>query len=225
MAEEEVPSEEEVAEVVSADEYIYNNKKYSIEIVRKNNKNTYLRVKNNKIVVSTNYFTTKKQIIKLINDNTNFINKALDKNIKKQNDDTFKLFGNSYDIIYGPFDTEIGEDKIYTKDEKSFNKYFTKYINNIYSQRLDYWYNIFEENIPYPHLKIRKMTSRWGVCNIKNHNVTLNSELSKYDINALDYVIVHELSHFIHHNHSKDFWLLVGKYYPNYKNIRKMLRN
>lgn len=69
------------------------------------------------------------------------------------------------------------------------------------------------------------MTSRWGVCNIKNHNVTLNSELSKYDINALDYVIVHELSHFIHHNHSKDFWLLVGKYYPNYKNIRKMLRN
>lgn len=211
--------------MVSADEYIYNNKKYSIEIVRKNNKNTYLRVKNNKIVVSTNYFTTKKQIIKLINDNTNFINKALDKNIKKQNDDTFKLFGNSYDIIYGPFDTEIGKDKIYTKDEKSFNKYFTKYISNIYSQRLDYWYNIFEENIPYPHLKIRKMTSRWGVCNIKNHNVTLNSELSKYDINALDYVIVHELSHFIHHNHSKDFWLLVGKYYPNYKNIRKMLRN
>jgi len=116
-------------------------------------------------------------------------------------------------------------DKIYTKDEKAFNKYFTKYIKNIYSERLDYWYNIFEENIPYPNLKIRKMTSRWGVCNIKNHNVTLNLELSKYDISALDYVIVHELSHFIHHNHSKDFWLLVGKYYPNYKDIRKMLRN
>ena len=69
------------------------------------------------------------------------------------------------------------------------------------------------------------MTSRWGVCNIKNHNVTLNSELSKYDISALDYVIVHELSHFIHHNHSKDFWLLVSKYCPNYKDIRKMLRS
>ena len=119
----------------------------------------------------------------------------------------------------------INNDKIYTKDEKAFNKYFTKYIKNIYSERLDYWYNIFEENIPYPNLKIRKMTSRWGVCNIKNHNVTLNLELSKYDISALDYVIVHELSHFIHHNHSKDFWLLVGKHYPNYKDIRKMLRN
>lgn len=211
--------------MVSADEYIYNDKKYNIEIVRKNNKNTYLRVRDNKIIVSTNYFTTKKQIIKLIEDNTAFINKALDKSIKKKEDDHFKLFVKSYDIIYGPFNTEINNDKIYTKDEKAFNKYFTKYIKNIYSERLDYWYNIFEENIPYPNLKIRKMTSRWGVCNIKNHNVTLNLELSKYDISALDYVIVHELSHFIHHNHSKDFWLLVGKYYPNYKDIRKMLRN
>ena len=69
------------------------------------------------------------------------------------------------------------------------------------------------------------MTSRWGVCNIKNHNVTLNSELSTYNIECLNYVIVHELSHFIHPNHSKDFWFLVGKYYPNYKEIRKYLRN
>ena len=100
VAEEEAPSEEEVAEVVSADEYIYNDKKYNIEIVRKNNKNTYLRVRDNKIIVSTNYFTTKKQIIKLIEDNTAFINKALDKSIKKKEDDHFKLFGKSYDIIY-----------------------------------------------------------------------------------------------------------------------------
>ena len=90
---------------------------------------------------------------------------------------------------------------------------------------MDYYYNIFEEQIPIPNLKIRKMTSRWGVCNIKNHNVTLNLELSKYNIECLNYVIVHELSHFIHPNHSKDFWFLVGKYYPNYKEIRKYLRN
>lgn len=211
--------------MVSANEYIYKNQKYSIEIIRKNNKNTYLRVKDNKIIVSTNYFTTKKQIIKLIEDNTNFINKVLDKNIKKQEDDTFKLFGKSYDIVYGQFDTEINQNKIYTKSEKTLNIYLTQYINSIYKERLNYWYEKFEENIPYPNLKIRKMTSRWGVCNIKNNNVTLNLELSKYDISALDYVIVHELSHFIHHNHSKDFWLLVEKYYPNYKSIKKMLRN
>lgn len=205
--------------------YIFNNKEYQIEVIRKNNKNTYLRVKDNKIVVTTNYLTSNRTISKLITSNKEFIDRALTKSISKSEDTSFKLFGREYDIIYGFKDTEVDNNKIYTKDEKSLNKYLSLYITNIYSKRLDYWYNIFEEDIPVPNLKIRKMTSRWGVCNIKNHNVTLNSELSKYDIKALDYVIVHELSHFIHHNHSKDFWLLVGKYYPKYKEVRNYLRN
>ena len=140
-------------------------------------------------------------------------------------DTSFKLFGIKYDIIYGLPNTEIDSNKIYTKDDKSLNKYLSKYISSVYQERLNYWYNKFEEKIPIPNLKIRKMTSRWGVCNIKNHNVTLNLELSKYNIECLDYVIVHELSHFIHPNHSKEFWLLVSKYYPNFKLIRKKLKN
>ena len=210
--------------MASANTYILNNKEYPIEIIRKNNKNTYLRVKDSKIIVTTNYLTSLTTINKLIKNNTTFINKQLTKEDFKKEDTTFKLFGNSYDIIYGFKDTEIENNKIYTKDLKTLNKYLTKYITNIYNERLDYYYHLFEENIPMPNLKIRKMTSRWGVCNIKNHNVTLNLELSKYNIECLNYVIVHELSHFIHPNHSKDFWLLVSKYYPNYKEVRKYLR-
>ena len=211
--------------MASANAYILDHKEYPIEIIRKNNKNTYLRVKDGKIIVTTNYLTSLTTINKLIKNNTAFIDKALNKNNQKKEDDSFKLFGNSYDIIYGFNDTEIDNNKIYTKDNKSLNKYLSKYIYNIYEERINYYYSLFEENIPIPNLKIRNMTSRWGVCNIKNHNVTLNLELSKYDIECLDYVIVHELSHFIHPNHSKEFWLLVGKYYPNYKDIRKYLRN
>ena len=211
--------------MASANAYILDDKEYPIEIIRKNNKNTYLRVKDGKIIVTTNYLTSLTTINKLIKNNTAFIDKALNKNNLKKEDDSFKLFGNSYDIIYGFNDTEIDNNKIYTKDNKSLNKYLSKYIYNIYEERINYYYNLFEENIPIPNLKIRKMTSRWGVCNIKNHNVTLNLELSKYNIECLNYVIVHELSHFIHPNHSKEFWLLVGKYYPNYKDIRKYLRN
>lgn len=211
--------------MASANAYILDHKEYPIEIIRKNNKNTYLRVKDGKIIVTTNYLTSLTTINKLIKNNTAFIDKALNKNNQKKEDDSFKLFGNSYDIIYGFNDTEIDNNKIYTKDNKSLNKYLSKYIYNIYEERINYYYNLFEENIPIPNLKIRKMTSRWGVCNIKNHNVTLNLELSKYNIECLNYVIVHELSHFIHPNHSKEFWLLVGKYYPSYKDIRKYLRN
>ena len=211
--------------MVSANTYNYNGNNYDITIIRKNNKNTYLRVKDSKIIITTNYFVTNTQINKLINNNTNFINKCLDKEIKRKENTSFMLFGKAYDIIYGLFDTEIEDNKIYTKDEKSLTKYLNKYIYDIFYDRLIYWYNLFEENIPEPTLKIRKMTSRWGVCNIKTKNITLNYELSKYEIKALDYVIVHELSHLIEANHSKKFWMIVSKYYPNYKEIRKMLKN
>lgn len=205
--------------------YVLNGVEYPIKIIRKNNKNTYIRVRDNTIIVTTNYFVTINKIEQLINDNSAFIDSALVKDINKNIDSSFRLFGKKYDIIYGFPNIEIEKEKIYAKDEKTLNKFLSKYIYNKYEERVNYWYNIFEEKIPRPNLKIRKMTSRWGVCNIKNNNVTLNLELSRFNIEILDYVIVHELAHFIHPNHSKDFWLLVGKYYPKYKDARKYLKN
>ena len=204
---------------------IIDGNKYDIEIIKKNNKNTYIRVKNGKIIVTTNYFTSKNRIMKLINDNIDSINKMIDRDNKKiEKQDNFYYFGKIYDVIYGFSDLLIENNKIYVKDEKTLHKYINTNVIKIFSDRLDYWYNIFEEDIPKPNLKIRKMTSRWGVCNIRNNNVTLNYMLFKYDISCLDYVIVHELSHFIHHNHSREFWNLVSKYYPKYKECKKMLK-
>lgn len=202
-----------------------NNNIYNIEIIRKNNRNTYIRVKNGKIIVTTNYLTTKKSIIDLINNNINSIIKMINNDEKRQEKtENFYYFGAKYDVIYGFNDIEFNTNKIYAPNKQKLDKYLDNDIKRIFKSRLDYWYNTFEERIPIPNLKIRKMTTRWGVCNIKNHNVTLNYNLSKYDIKCLDYVIVHELSHFIHHNHSKEFWSLVEKYYPKYKECKKMLK-
>ena len=201
------------------------NNVYDVEIIKKNNLNTYIRVKNGKVIVTTNYLTSKSSIIKLIRDNKSSIIKMINIDNKKQDkQDNFYYFGKQYDIIYGFNEVEFSNDKIYAPNKQKLDKYIFDEIRNIYQDRLNYWYNVFDENIPVPNLKIRKMTSRWGVCNIRNHNVTLNYELSKYDKSCLDYVIVHELSHFIHHDHSKNFWSLVGKYYPKYKECKKMLK-
>ena len=198
---------------------------YDVEIIKKNNKNTYVRVKDGKIVVTTNYFVSKSEIIKLIKDNKDSIIKMISKdNKKKDKKDNFYYFGNKYDVVYGFNEIEITNNKIFVRDKKMLDKYINNDIYNIFSNRLNYWYNIFEEKIPVPNLKIRKMTSRWGVCNIRSHNVTLNYYLVRYDMMCLDYVIVHELSHFIHPNHSNNFWKLVGKYCPKYKECRKMLK-
>lgn len=178
------------------DEYEFN-----IIIERKNNKNTYLKIKDsNTVLITTNYFTTKKQIIDLINNNEKFIITNLEKMKKKEEkDDKFFLLGKEYNIIILPnSDVHIMGNNIYTPDLKKLDKWLNKEMKELYIKRLEYCYNLFEEVIPYPTLRIRKMKTRWGVCNRKNHTVTLNSELLKYDITKLDYVIVHELSHFIH---------------------------
>ena len=67
------------------------------------------------------------------------------------------------------------------------------------------------------------MKSKWGVCNIKSMTVTLNTELITKDVHLIDYVIVHELCHFKHMNHSTFFWQEVSKYYPYYKEARREL--
>ena len=131
-----------------------------------------------------------------------------------------------YDIItISTKNIEIIENHIYVKNKDYLDKWYKKETKRIFKEELDKIYNLFEENIPYPNLRIRKMTTRWGVCNKNSKTITLNSELIKYSIDKLDYVIVHELSHFIHFNHSTSFWCLVSKYCPDYKKIRKELRD
>ena len=201
---------------------------YKIKIIRKKIKHTYIRVKNETIVVTTNYLTPKIYINKLIKDNKKTIEQMIIKDKKNQElEKDFYLFGKKYDIIYDNSIPKItfNDNKIIIKNEKELNNYIENIIKDIYLKHLNSWYNKFEENIPYPNLKIRKMKTRWGVCNIKNHNVTLNYYLYKYDLDCLDYVIVHELSHFLEANHSKNFWQVVSKYYPNYKEIKNKLRS
>lgn len=203
----------------------YNGETYEVEVIRKNNKNIYIRVKDNKIIVTCNYLTTKSTINKLINDNIKSISKMIDKsNLRKEKEDNFYLFGSKYDVIYGFNELEINGNKIYVKDKKMLDKYLDNKIKEIFSEHLKYYYDNYLEDIPKPNLKIRKMSTRWGVCNLRNKNVTLNYYLYKYDIECLDYVIVHELSHFIYPDHSKMFWNQVGKYCKNYKELRKKLK-
>lgn len=208
--------------------YKIDDQELEVIIIKKNNKNTYIRIKEDKkIYVTTNYFVTKKQIKNILDENKKALQKMLSRiDLAKEKDESFYYLGNKYDIIIMKVENiEIINRKIYVSDLTMLNKWKKEETKRIYKERLDYLYNCFKENIPYPKLKIRKMKTRWGVCNIRDNSVTLNSELLKYTIDKLDYVIIHELSHFIHFNHSKDFWDLVSKYCPDYKKIRSELKN
>lgn len=201
---------------------------YKVVIERKNNKNTYIRIKDDlSIYVTTNYFTSERDIIKLLNDNYNYLSKMIQRKKKHiEKDNAFYLFGKKYDIIIDSSVDKIylSGNKIYVSDMNKFNKWLKKETLKLYKEHLDKIYNEFEENIPYPKLKIRDMKTRWGVNNRRDNSVTLNSKLITFDLSKLDYVIVHELAHFVHFDHSKAFWEVVSKYYPNYKEVRKEMK-
>ena len=208
--------------------YTLNNKEYEVIITRKNNKNTYIRVKEDmKIYVSTSRFVTKLGIKTLLDNNQDALLKMIEDQTKKNKKKAyFNYLGESYEVFIDDVDEiKFLDDAIFVPSEEYLNKWLKKQIKNLFQERLDYNYNRYEERIPYPKLKIRSMTTRWGVCNIRDNSVTLNSKLIEYSIEKLDYVIIHELSHFIHFNHSKAFWNQVEKYTPKYKQIRKELKD
>ena len=72
-------------------------------------------------------------------------------------------------------------------------------------------------------LKIRRQKTRWGSCSYKN-NISLNAKLGLLPDELSDYVIVHELMHTRHKNHSKDFWHDMDSITPGAKKLDARLR-
>ena len=207
--------------------YIINNINFEIIITRKRIKNTYLRVNGKSIYITTNYYIKDNDILKLIKEKETSILKMFEHGLKKdkyQND--FYFLGKKYDIIYmNTPDIIVGDKKIFINHDFDIDKWLLKQAKEIFQEELDKIYKIFPKSIPYPKLTIRNMKTRWGVCNVGTNRVTLNFNLILRDIKYIDYVIIHELSHLIHHNHSKDFWTLVSILEPNYKKLRKELNS
>ena len=193
---------------------------YNVLVVKKNNKNTYIKIKDDMtIYVTTNYLTSKREVKVILDNEKDFLRKALSRTRKKlEKEELFYYLGKKYDIILVPFEnTEVSNGKIFVKDEKTLEKWLKKETKRIFTERLEYNYNLFDEDIPFPKLKIRSMKTRWGVCNKRDNSVTLNSKLIKYSLHEIDYVIIHELSHFVHFDHSKEFWETVRMHMPDYK--------
>ena len=208
--------------------YSINGTEYDVVIEKKHNKNIYIRVKEDmKIHVTASFLTSKRTILSILDNNKEALEKMLESvEKKKKKAEYFFYLGNKYDIIIvsSQEGVEVADGYIYTKSMTEFNKWYKEEIIRIFDERYIYNFNRFKENVKSPILKIRTMKTRWGVYNRKNHTITLNSKLIEYDYEKIDYVIIHELSHIIHFDHSKEFWNLVSKYCPNYKSIRKEMK-
>lgn len=80
-----------------------------------------------------------------------------------------------------------------------------------------------KHSLKYNDIKIKNLKSRWGSCSSKN-NINLSLHLMKLPDELVDYVILHELAHIIHKNHSKNFWNCLETICPKSKYLNKQLR-
>jgi len=78
--------------------------------------------------------------------------------------------------------------------------------------------------IPITKVTIKNVKSRWGSASTKGH-LTFNNKLALSDMDTIDYVVVHELSHLVYMNHQAEFWSLVESIIPDHKSRRKYLKD
>ena len=197
------------------------------EVIRKDNKNLYFRFDENcTLVITAPKFITDTEVKDLIAKNSNAILKMYEDSLQKsERDKSFWYLGKPYDVIFDNRvkDIEIEDGKITCHSEEALNEFYKEECERVFLEEMDICKKCFT-SLPDYTLKIRKMRTRWGVCNTKNNTVTLNSELLKKDISLIDYVIIHEFAHFFEGNHGKNFWKIVEQAIPDYKERRRKLR-
>lgn len=204
-----------------------NGKEIEYEIIRKNNKNIYFRVKEDlKLYVYAPIFISSLKLDKIIKENEDKILKLYESAEEKNKDiDKYHYLGKKYYINYNSNASEVKfeHDQVISKDKQMLDEFTMKEIYRVFDEEVKLCQKCFAK-LPEFTWKVRKMKTRWGVCNVKKNIITLNTELIKKDIDLIDYVIIHEMCHFYEQNHGKGFWNLVAKAYPNYKDARKRLK-
>ncbi|MCD8216342.1 MAG: M48 family metallopeptidase [Clostridiales bacterium] len=211
-------------------------------LTRKSVKNINFRLKADGILyISANRGVSEKYIRELISQNSSHFIEAAKKiaenreaKTQREAEGGFYFLGRKYDIEAVPSKENycILKDRlyVYTSSEKNIdfliNKFLQEEIKKIYSETVDKIYSLVKaDNTPYPaKISIKKMASRWGSCSPLKGNMSLNSELIKYPIGCLEYVVLHEFTHFHHKGHNRDFYACVEKYMKDYRDFVNILK-
>lgn len=219
---------------------------YTLE--RKEIKNINLRIRHDgKIFVSAPKRAQAQIIDCFVISKMNFITKALDKFIKNNNEklEMQYISGENVTLLGKNMRISVVKDKseyvscdgvyvyIHVKRPDYYNRKKNLLNNWINTQCSIVFNDVIQEvhtrfvsyDIAMPQLVIRNMTSRWGSCLPKKGIITLNKRLIEAPKNCIEYVVYHEFCHFIHPNHSKEFYMLLQVMLPDWKRSKQILED
>lgn len=193
------------------DKVIYNGHTYNLVITRKKIKSLIFKFdeKTNTVKVSAPYLTSVSKI-------ESSLQECLPKLFKKLGKVNNPSYKNGYLRLLG--------DEVYVGEltQVEIKNFYLKRATKVFQKELDYYTKLMKVSPAYK-LKIRSMSTRYGVNNKRDHSITIQLDMIQYSIEIIDSVIIHELAHHYVFNHSKQFYDIVYKYCPNYKELRKKL--
>lgn len=182
-----------------------------INIKRKRCKYIRINIKNGEVEVIAPYGSSLKTINDFIISKSDWINKT----VNKQKTTIHRTKENEKYIYYkgNIIDTDITAEKAYKNFYLSKLSYLSVRTKEL-SEKFGY---------KFKGLNFSNAKTLWGTCD-RFDNIRLNWRLLAIPVRLSDYVILHELVHIIHHNHSRDFWAELEKNIPDCKQLKKELK-
>lgn len=222
---------------------VYGTKIIEFEVLRKAKlKNTYIQVTSDGVRVKTNMSTSMREIKNFVSKKSAWIVKHSEKQVSKSVEQKLVTgsriyyLGKSYyvklqenaELKYARVVFSHSQFVIEARKDVSQEELWWV-IDLFYKQKaiekitplLDKWSK--EMNLESAHVGFRKAKTRWGSCSSRNR-ISFNYYLMKLPLSLVEYVVVHELVHIKHHNHSKEFWKVVYDYVPNYKEREEKIK-
>jgi len=127
------------------------------------------------------------------------------------------------EIIDGILEIKLPNPDDKTKARKIMMNWYSDRAKELLPERiLEYSSDFLKLGAAKPEIRFRRMKRRWGSCSNKNI-IVFNTELIKVSFYCMDYVVIHELCHLIHHSHSKKFYTLLQTKMPDWKERKKQL--
>lgn len=128
-------------------------------------------------------------------------------------------------FLYNRFEAKVPAHHPPHQQSKSLEAAMLRwYLDNgkrIITEKVNFFTKLL--NVPYNRIVLKKVSSIWGSCSRKN-NLNFNRKLIMAPHKVVDYVVIHEVCHLIHHHHRQSFWDLVKSLDPDYKAHIKWLK-
>ena len=101
------------------------------------------------------------------------------------------------------------------------NEWYRAELRRVIPEIIERWEKKMDVRVN--HWEVRQMKTKWGTCNIEKKRIWINLELAKKPIHCLEYIIVHEMIHFIERHHNERFMALMDKHIPQWKFFKEEL--